>query len=64
MVNIKTQCPLCGRYHNVKVKEEDYKKYENGMLIQNAFPYLSADEREMLMTGICGECFDKMFGKP
>ena len=27
--------------------------YNNGMLIQEAFPTLSASEREFLMTGMC-----------
>ena len=30
-------------------------------LIQNAMPNLSADDRELLISGICGPCFDKMF---
>jgi hypothetical protein len=32
------------------------KKY-----IQDAMPYLSAGEREILISKTCGECFDKMF---
>jgi hypothetical protein len=32
------------------------KKY-----IQDAMPYLSAGEREILISKTCDECFDKMF---
>jgi len=32
------------------------KKY-----IQDAMPYLSDSEREILISKTCGECFDKMF---
>ena len=34
---------------------------DNGALIQNAFPYLSADEREFLMTGTPPEVWDELF---
>ena len=44
------------------VNEDDYTSWENGELIQNAMPYLSADERELLISGTCGTCFDNMFG--
>jgi len=33
----------------------------NGMHIQNAFPYLDSGQREILISGICGPCFDKIF---
>ena len=39
----------------------DYLDWSDGELAQVAFPYLSADEREMLITGICPTCWDKMF---
>jgi hypothetical protein len=42
---------------------EDYAAWENGMLIQNAFPYLTPDEREFLMTGITAEEWNKVFAK-
>jgi hypothetical protein len=32
------------------------KKY-----IQDAMPYLSDSEREILISKTCGECFDKIF---
>lgn len=33
------------------------------MLIQEAFPTLSADEREFLLSGIAGDEWDTFFGK-
>ena len=32
-----------------------------GVHLQNAFPYLSASERELIKSGTCGKCWDKMF---
>ena len=33
----------------------------SGELIQDALPYLSASEREMLISGTCDDCWQKMF---
>jgi len=37
------------------VTEEQVKRWESGELIHNAFPDLSADDREFLLTGIVGD---------
>ena len=56
-------CPICGQEEEVPVYAEDYADWENGELIQNAFPYLSATERECLISGMCPACQDKIFGE-
>lgn len=61
-VCVITQCPFCGRGNEVEVNEADYWDWDDGELAQVAFPYLSADEREMLITGICPQCWNKYFG--
>lgn len=61
---ITTACPFCGEVHNIWVNEVDYNAWFEGELAQDAFPYLSADEREMLISGICPTCWDGMFGIP
>ena len=60
-ININTTCPICGKSTTVEVEYDDYCKYESGELIQKCFPYLSAAEREMLISGICDNCWNKMF---
>ena len=55
-------CNRCKDQVEMKVHVEDVTAWENGELIQNAMPYLSADEREVLISGTCGPCFDRMFG--
>jgi hypothetical protein len=37
---------------------------QRGVLIQNALPNVNEDQREFLISGICGKCFDKMFVEP
>jgi len=61
-VSVVTTCPFCGHANFVEVNESDYLDWQDGALVQNAFHYLSADEREMLISGICPKCWDSMFG--
>jgi len=51
------------REFNITVNLSDANSWVNGELIQNCFPYLSADEREVLMTGIDKETWDGMFSE-
>lgn len=62
-VTIKVTCPKCGKIYKVRVYPEDWEDYQNGKLVQDAFPYLSADERELLISKICPDCWDKLFGR-
>jgi hypothetical protein len=55
------ECPQCKKVSVIRVNSLDYKDRERGKLIQEAFPYLRADQREMFITGICGKCWSKMF---
>lgn len=36
--------------------------YQHGVLLQDAFPNLSADEREFIKTGVTAEEWDTAFG--
>lgn len=54
-------CRRCGNSFALKVGIMDYLAWEDGKLIQDAMPYLSKEERELLVSGTCGECFDAMF---
>ena len=42
--------------------EAALNRWQAGTLVQVAFPSLSADHREFLMTGITPEKWDAMFG--
>ncbi len=59
---VVTRCPFCGKAHEIEVNEMDYLDWQDGKLAQDAFPYLSASDREMLISGICPDCWDGMFG--
>ena len=62
-VYVSRNCPFCGKYWEVEVSEADYWNWKNGELVQNAFPYLNANDREIFISGICSECWDNMFGE-
>ena len=48
-------CVVTGKPYSVTVKGHDLYRYRQGALIQDAFPSLSADDREFLMTGMSPE---------
>lgn len=54
-------CPSCHKVGRVLVQEDDFYKWQQGMLIQEAFPYLTPDEREMLITGYDKKCWEDLF---
>lgn len=62
-ITIKTTCPVCNVDHDVQVEEPGYRNYIAGMHIQKALPNNTAEEREMLITGICGKCWDELFAE-
>ena len=62
-VIITISCPFCGKQHDVHVDEGDYYSWQNGELIQSAMPYLSATEREQLISHICPSCQTSIFGE-
>lgn len=59
---VEVECLCCKTKHTILVPTAGYKKWASGQAkIQHAMPMLTADERELLMSGICGRCFDKIF---
>lgn len=60
---IAQKCRVCKEQHSVVVKNKDLKTFEKGKTnIQNCFPYLNADDREILLSGMAGPCYNKFFG--
>lgn len=55
-------CPFCGASHFVLVPVEELVEYEMGALAQVAFKSLTPTEREQIISQICPECQEKIFG--
>ena len=67
-MKITKRCQLNGQTYEMDIPALTPEKlelglllHEQGALIQNAFPYLSADEREFLLTGTPPDVWDKLF---
>lgn len=58
---LEARCDRCYQSHQLRVNEQDYFDWKNGKHIQEAMPYIPASEREVLISGICGECFEDLF---
>jgi hypothetical protein len=62
-VLIEVQCRWVKNHQlNITVFLEDWLEWKGGTpkLIQQVFPYLTADEREIMISGTCPVCWEKM----
>lgn len=58
-----TVCRGCKEANSILVDADMFQRWFNReILVQDAFPFLTIDQREILMTGIHPDCWDKMFG--
>lgn len=62
-MKIQKQCRMCRKVITLEVSESGYEMMLAGAHIQDAFPELSVDDRELLISGICGSCFDELFAE-
>lgn len=60
-MKIQRVCPHCHKLQTIEVQVSQYNRWMAGENIQIAFPDLTADQREILISGICPECWDKIF---
>jgi hypothetical protein len=58
---VTISCTGCDRKFEVPVTQEQIIQWRAGALIQRVMPELSPDQRELLMSQTCGECWDAMF---
>ena len=56
-------CRECGITKTFELREEDVNRWKAGALIQNVFPKISIDDRELMISQTCGACFDKLFSE-
>ena len=56
-------CPHCHKLQTLEVNDSQYYDWMAGKDIQRAFPNLSADQREIFISGICPECWEDIFGE-
>lgn len=61
MLEINLKCQYCAKQVKLEVHQDDLKSWQNGALIQTVLGYLTSEQREMLQTRTCDECWDKMY---
>ena len=61
--NVEVRCPICGKQYIITVPHDGFIRWRSGSRIQECMPNLSSEDREALMTGICGECWERMYGE-
>jgi hypothetical protein len=57
------QCAICQKHYVMRVDRDDLARVVygiGGVLLQDACPYLSAVERELLLTATCETCWDSL----
>jgi hypothetical protein len=57
---IKRTCPHCRGTFTITMPAEAYRKWEGGSLIQDAWPEGTADQREMIITGLHPKCYEAL----
>ena len=59
-------CIVCGKTCTMSITREQAdrinNRYENHEHIQDIIPEVEPEIREMLVSGLCSECWNKMFG--
>lgn len=59
-VNVK--CISCNEEILIEVEEEKYNSWKNGDgFIEDIMPELPAEDRELLISGTCDNCWKEMF---
>jgi hypothetical protein len=62
--SINVNCQYCGNSYEIKCHQKDYDDWKEGAAyIQDILHYLSAADRELLLSSICDNCWTQMFGK-
>lgn len=62
--DVSVQCIRCGKIYNLSVNPTDWAEYcfdPERRHVQDIFPYLSPDWREMLISGTCPECWKEIY---
>lgn len=62
---IETCCPNCGKITTHMITEDEYTQLTSidRPHIQDIFPNMKKEIREQFITGICPDCWDKIFKK-
>ena len=55
-------CPTCGVTCDFEFTKKQFDDWKSGAYLQDVRPDLSPDDREKIISGYCGKCFDELWG--
>jgi hypothetical protein len=62
-VTIEVACTCCNQTKTLQVSKRGYDRWVKGELIQNAIPEVPFNDREILISQTCSDCFDRLFAE-
>lgn len=61
VVMVTKTCVVCDQDSGILVPREGYEKWQAGAFVQDAFPDMSAADREVLVSGTHDKCWNEMY---
>ena len=58
---INVTCPFCRKVTAIEVEDTDLIRYEHGAYACDVFPYLSEEEYETVVSGLCSDCQQELY---
>jgi len=63
LVTHSSSCVFCGKEHLTTVDKVKYQRWLGGERIQLVWPEMSDDDREILISGTCPDCWSNYMGE-
>lgn len=57
---LNRECFICKGESRILVEEDLVKRWYNGEFIQDVFPHLTPEQRELMQTGTHPKCFSSL----
>lgn len=54
-------CHMCGKTHKILLDKDAFQAWYGGVHAQVAFPDMTPGQREILISGTCEPCWDRLF---
>lgn len=58
MAAVNVRCYTCKTIYKIEAPVEAWKKWAAGDMIQHSLYMVSKEDRELLLSNICGNCFE------
>jgi hypothetical protein len=64
ILTVSTTCVFCGKEHLTEMPFEKYVRWHNGEHLQKVFPDWTPDQREIVISGTCPQCWEQNMSDP